>query len=100
MACTLPENTQATQKNNMPNILNDKNKALRALWESTHLTQEDALALLNAKQVREVGLSTFKAYMAPIESKRRRNCPDCIFNHAKKVFKKHVTFLNEISDGH
>lgn len=66
----------------------DNNQALHELWESTGLTQPEALALMNAGQVRGIGLSTFKAYMAQPGVERRRHCPDNILAHARKVLSK------------
>lgn len=67
----------------------DNNQELRMLWESTGLTQPEALALINAGQVRPIAaLSTWKAYMADPDVARRRECPDEILAHAKKILLK------------
>lgn len=66
----------------------DNNLALRELWASTGLSQPDALALVNKKQLRPIALSTWKAYMAGTDVARRRVCPDEILAHSKKVLAK------------
>ena len=63
----------------------DNNQALHELWESTGLSQPAALALINQKQLRPIALSTWKAYMAGADVGRRRDCPDEILAHAKKI---------------
>lgn len=68
----------------------DNNQALRELWESTGLSQPQALALINANQARPLALSTFKAYLATPDASRRRDCPKEILDHAKKVLGKLV----------
>ncbi len=69
-------------------INKDNNQALRELWESTGLSQAEALALVNKKQLRPLALSTWKAYMAGPDVARRRACPGEILSHAQKVLEK------------
>lgn len=66
----------------------DNNQALRELWESTGLSQVDALKILNKNQLRPIALSTWKAYMAGPKVTRRRECPGEILSHAQKVLVK------------
>jgi hypothetical protein len=66
----------------------DNNQELRSLWLSTGLSQPEALALMNVNQSRPLALSTFKAYMSPLDVARRRACPDEILKHAKKSLSK------------
>lgn len=66
----------------------DNNQQLRDLWLNSGLTQQEALNRVNAKQLRPLAMSTFKAYMASVEASRRRDCPDELLAHARKVFKK------------
>ena len=79
--CTIHKRNQMDKKI-------DNNEALRKLWESTGLSQAEALALVNKKQLRPIALSTWKAYMAGPEVARRRECPTEILSHAKKVLEK------------
>lgn len=64
----------------------DNNAALRKIWTATGLTQEEALLLFNKGQIRPLKLSTFMAYQAAPGVARRRECPDEILAHAKKMF--------------
>lgn len=68
----------------------DNGISLRKLIESTGMTQDEALMLFNKGQVRPIATSTWKAYLAGTESKRRRACPDSILEHARKVLTKHA----------
>lgn len=65
----------------------DNNLALREMWEKSGITQADALVLLNRGQARPLKMSTFKAYMAGPDTVRRRECPDEMLAHAKRMFK-------------
>lgn len=63
----------------------DNNAALRQLIEASGLTQEEARELCNAGQARPLASSTWKAYLAPTSSARRRECPDTFLAHTQRV---------------
>ena len=68
----------------------DNGEQLRELVESTTFTQVEALALMNQGQARPTSLSTWKAYLADRSSARRRNPPDSVLAHARKILEKHA----------
>jgi uncharacterized protein YehS (DUF1456 family) len=68
----------------------DNNSMLWKLWQATGLSQQEMLDLLNEGQVRKTALSTLKSYMAKPGVTRRRDCPDEILLHAKKMLAKLV----------
>ena len=67
----------------------DNGQKLRELIESTSLTQEDARAIINSGQMRPIAVSTWKAYLAAMDSERRRPCPDSVLERAELVLKRY-----------
>lgn len=64
------------------------NARLRALIEGAGLTQAEALALFNAKMIKPLSLSGWKAYLADRDSVRWRRFDDALLAHAESVFSK------------
>lgn len=63
----------------------DSNTELRKLIEQSGLTQTEALRVVNNGQAFPIALSTWKAYLASPDSKRRRRCPERVVERARQT---------------
>lgn len=63
----------------------DNGQQLRKLLADSNITQGEALARLNKRQVKPMALRTFKTYLAAPDSKTRIACPDAVLQRMKEI---------------
>lgn len=72
----------------MPTANHPNNTRLRELIEQAGLTQLDALALFNRGLIKPYKDSSWKAYLADVDSARWRRFDEVLLKHAEKALSR------------